>query len=108
MNKALRPCPFCGGSDVYMGRDPGDERDHVVWCRSCGAHGGAGYYPGLARENWNRRAERTCHMTFEAHEYRYRCSRCGCLSETYRSADGKWYAPDYCPRCGARVATEEA
>lgn len=50
--------------------------------------------------------ERTCRMTFEAHEYRYRCSRCGCLSETSRSTDGKWYAPEYCTACGARVVSE--
>ena len=51
--------------------------------------------------------ERTCHMPFDDREYRYRCSRCGCLSETYRHADGKYYAPDYCPHCGARVVEED-
>lgn len=47
--------------------------------------------------------ERTCRMRFDDQEYRYRCSRCGCLSETYRSTDGKWYEPQYCTACGARV-----
>lgn len=47
--------------------------------------------------------ERTCRMRFDDREYRYRCSRCGCLSETYRSTDGKWYAPEHCTACGARV-----
>ena len=51
--------------------------------------------------------ERTCRMPFDDREYRYRCSRCGCLSETYRHADGKYYAPDYCPHCGARVVEED-
>ena len=96
MNKALKPCPFCGGSDVYMGRDPGDERDHVVWCRSCGAHGGVGYYPGLARENWNRRAERTCHYVYDREICAWRCSECGGLETVGDHVR-------CCPDCGARV-----
>ena len=47
--------------------------------------------------------ERTCRMRFDDREYRYKCSRCGCLNETYRSTDGKWYTPEYCAHCGARV-----
>lgn len=56
-------------------------------------------------ERWNRRAERTCRMRFDDREYRYRCSRCGCLSETYRGTDGKWYAPEYCSSCGAKAVS---
>lgn len=47
--------------------------------------------------------ERTCRMPFDDREYRYRCSRCGCLSEIYRDTDVKWYAPKYYTHCGARV-----
>ena len=47
--------------------------------------------------------ERTCRMRFDDREHRYRCSRCGCLSETYRGTDGKWYAPEHCTACGARA-----
>lgn len=52
--------------------------------------------------------ERTCRMQFDDWEYRYRCSRCGCLSGTYRGTDGKWYAPEYCTSCGARVVLDGA
>ena len=45
----------------------------------------------------------TCRMTFDEREYRYRCSSCGCLTETYRDVGGKFYAPDYCSHCGARA-----
>lgn len=50
--------------------------------------------------------ERTCCMVFDERKYRYRCSRCACLNETYLDVDGKFYAPDYCSHCGSRTVTE--
>lgn len=103
MAEELRSFPFCGGSDVHMMRDTGDERDHVVWCRSCGAHGGVGYNPWLAREKWNRRSERTCRvvrggeMSPTGVQRERRCSECGKILTRFGS---------YCPNCGARVVGE--
>lgn len=49
---------------------------------------------------------RTCLMTFDDDEFRYRCSACGGLSETYRHPNGKYYVPEFCPCCGAKVVDE--
>ncbi len=48
--------------------------------------------------------ERTCRMGAPI-DGEYRCGECSHLSrETYRPDKG-WYAPEYCPHCGARVVS---
>lgn len=123
MNAGLKPCPLCGSTNLVGSTDVGIRMDHedchapdgvvaTVYCDDCGCQVqakvpcGGGYDSANDKvfEKWNRRAERTCRMTFDCREYRYRCSRCGCLNETYRDVDGKFCAPDYCSHCGARAA----
>jgi Lar family restriction alleviation protein len=75
LNKALKPCPFCGGSPERVSRD-GDERNCYARtvkyrCTSCNASSGeacgdaskGGYADNRtverrAVEAWNRRTER--------------------------------------------------
>lgn len=106
MEETLRPCPFCGAEAEIVRNGSGS---YFVRCtnKQCAAKTRL-YHENEngARLAWNRRAERTCRMRFDDRELRYRCSRCGCLSETYRSTDGRWYAPEYCTACGARVVSE--
>lgn len=106
MTQAMNPCPFCGGEAVVC--EYTDESMVYVKCSACGAMSGtvqATYEK--ADENWNRRAERTCHIDmpvidWETGETDYRCSACGF------SADPQDWAEtyDYCPRCGAKVVDE--
>lgn len=113
----LKPCPFCGCNAGVLEREQlNGPTLYKIVCNSktCRGHDHAGNVGAwlengwresreIAAQIWNRRAERTCRMQFDDGELRYRCSRCGCLSEAYRDADGKWYAPDYCTGCGAKV-----
>lgn len=112
MDDELKPCPFCAGEcrivktswgycPQCQGRD-----DDGVWCHMHVLPLPSYNTPEEAAEAWNRRADRTCRMTFDGREYGYRCSRCGCITETYRDTDGKFYAPDYCSHCGARVVRD--
>ena len=54
----LKPCPFCGGTDLYIYID-GEEflRDFEVYCAECG--GQVSYFgtEADAIAAWNRRAE---------------------------------------------------
>ena len=110
MAETLKPCPFCGGEAHIKEVVSACSVVYTVGCSDSECMGFETLLckttPEEAIEAWNRRAERTCRIQFDDQEYRYRCSRCGCLSETYRSTDGKWYAPEYCPHCGARVVSE--
>ena len=109
----LMPCPFCGGEAHLESDSDGSAYtvvDHKASCFLSDYDTRRWFYgegeespEDIAASEWNQRAERMCCMRFDTREYRYRCSRCGCLSETYRSTDGKWYAPEYCTACGARV-----
>lgn len=50
--------------------------------------------------------DQACEMTYTGsftaiHFARWKCGRCG----AYAFAPGKWNAPRFCPRCGARVVT---
>lgn len=114
----LKPCPFCGCNAGVLEREQlNGPTLYKIVCNSkkCRGHDHAGNVGAwlengwresreIAAQIWNRRSERTCRMQFDDGELRYRCSRCGCLSEAYRdAADGKWYAPDYCTGCGAKV-----
>ena len=116
----LKSCPFCGSNAAVLEHERlSGVMLYKIVCgsKACRGHDhvgnvGAWFENGwresreIAAQIWNRRAERTCRMQFDGHEYRYRCSRCGCLSETYRGTDGKWCAPEYCTACGARVVRE--
>ena len=63
----LKPCPFCGGTNIVMCREPNFWEGHingyqyqVVCDASCGGCGSScGYEESIteAREAWNRRAE---------------------------------------------------
>ena len=101
MAETLKPCPFCGEEAVVCGHP--DELMVYVKCSKCGAMSGcAEATEEKAAENWNRRAERTCHMSVAANG-QYRCSACGHMQDdTYRGDKG-WYPPEYCAHCGARV-----
>ena len=54
---ALKPCPFCGDSDV-RNRDSGDATDCFPWqvsCRECDGQAGSGATEEEAARNWNAR-----------------------------------------------------
>ena len=59
MNEELKPCPFCGGSDIDFNFVFAPEFTHYgfyYYCTKCRA---AAYYAGTkraARKKWNRRA----------------------------------------------------
>lgn len=112
MSDELKPCPFCGGSEIYAEEyehHPGAVRWRV-FCAGCmaGVDTGTRQSMGQAVQDWNRRAERTCRMEYNEQwshdEYYptecYNCSECGHM--TY---DG---VPTFCPNCGARVIEEGA
>jgi Lar family restriction alleviation protein len=50
--QSLRPCPFCGGSDVWIN---GDLDPKFVVCRKCWAFGPTAPTVTQAAERWNRR-----------------------------------------------------
>jgi Lar family restriction alleviation protein len=56
----LLPCPFCGGSDVYIDRAPNGQPDWVQ-CDGCGAHGPYSGEPNdtdaAVSSAWNRQRE---------------------------------------------------
>jgi Lar family restriction alleviation protein len=54
LEKNLKPCPFCGSTDVHLN---GDDRWNIVICLGCGANGGADLGISGAAEVWNQRAE---------------------------------------------------
>lgn len=49
----LKPCPFCGSSDVNSG---GDDKVVGVWCNNCGATGPNVYLTINGDFDWNTRA----------------------------------------------------
>jgi len=54
--KGLKPCPFCGGTSMYMdsiGLDGAVE--YFICCRDCYCEGPTGAIPLMAREWWNER-----------------------------------------------------
>ncbi len=50
MTEALKPCPFCGGTDLSSG---GDDKVVGYWCNTCEATGPNHY----GKHDWNRRAD---------------------------------------------------
>ena len=105
----LLPCPFCGGEAVV--RRGNVSKLYYVRCSNieCAALPITDGFSteGQAARAWNRRAERTCRVTFERifDEYPYEaphCSECGQFFAGY--VRGTW--PHFCPNCGARVVYE--
>lgn len=106
MSDELLPCPFCGGEaefETYGGTAC------AVTCRKCrcGTPTVSLNDGERAVEVWNRRAERTCRMTFDdVSSSLYsgpmlKCSKCGACVP--REFSGPY---NYCPNCGARVVGE--
>lgn len=50
---ALKPCPFCGSSNVKQG---GDDKVVGVWCENCQASGPNGYLTINGDFDWNTRS----------------------------------------------------
>lgn len=106
--KALKPCPFCGGeadiSDEGIGTEP--ER-YWAYCSNpaCFVEGTAAYATEAeAIAAWNSRAERTCHnASYRLDESRFHCSVCGFGCWVKDVSDGRDKLPNYCPNCGAKV-----
>lgn len=56
MSAELKPCPFCGGNEVYR-----EHTDNMrIWwfsCFACGTNGPRKLSPEDAETAWNRRAD---------------------------------------------------
>ena len=116
MSEELRPCFFCEHDEARVivvdeVTDAGAEEATVplyaASCPYCGARGPMALSEDEAVEAWNRRAERTCRMTFDdVSSSLYsgpmlKCSKCGACVP--REFSGPY---NYCPSCGARVVGE--
>ena len=116
MSDELLPCPFCGGEAKIFSSEEGGTWD--VQCQSCGALPFL-VSPREARSRgiepmdylvaaWNRRVERTCHMSEHNdlqprgwYIHYWECSDC---HAHYRGKD----MPRFCHNCGARVLGGDA
>lgn len=118
MNELL-PCPFCNGEArlVTFYTMEGSRQGHIK-CDKCGAMSEhlACKDMGKVEEElealWNKRAERTCHITpmdaagnppYRKGDIIYNsltdgCSKCGYPFDTLNHGE-----PNYCPNCGAKV-----
>jgi Lar family restriction alleviation protein len=131
MAETLKPCPFCGGTNLatsycaYTNMDhefmPDTVHMHVfdLYCKECGCRvqaGGDTYYGAkdAVFEKWNRRAERTCRNVCEwsIATFHFTCSECGAEIDGDDWGDSPVFVGDYheqlryCPNCGARVVEE--
>lgn len=52
----LKPCPFCGGEDLLVGRFK-DTHAYYVSCVFCGCQAIDNLYEDLAQRRWNTRAD---------------------------------------------------
>ena len=62
MSNKLKPCPFCGDSDIHESNIKEVHpafgiSGYAVWCWHCGAYGGSRNSPNLAVKAWNRRPD---------------------------------------------------
>ena len=128
MAETLKPCPFCGSTNLVGSLDAGICMDHedcdapdgvvaTLYCDECGCQIQAKVPLKDARradanakvfEKWNRRAERTCRVEcyppgYEDNLHYEVCSECGTILTASRPGDGHAARASYCPRCGARV-----
>lgn len=104
----LKPCPFCGSTNVHMSDGEKDWMQYV-YCEDCNAIGPDGNTMISYAEAWNQRAERTCKNT--DNKDGFTCSACGCviLEDDLSCLSGQGrlrfllHYPHYCPNCGAKV-----
>lgn len=124
MSKDLKPCPFCGSTNISACYDPHDPRDFIVVCNSCLAQSSAAFSARKAINKWNKRVERTCHIVTTRRSFSQtqdkiskKCSECGhVFGETEirpllpgfgdMIEIGSVDIPNYCPNCGAKVVDE--
>lgn len=100
MSDELKPCPFCGGSEIYAEEyehHPGAVRWRV-FCAGCmaGVDTGTRQSMGQAVQDWNRRAERAClakPYEVDGETGFYDCIECECGEVNDVSAR-------YCNGCG--------
>ena len=57
MNEKLKPCPFCGNTDVLLFEGAGRGGARIVIC-DCGASGALSYSKKEAIDAWNRRSSK--------------------------------------------------
>ena len=126
MSEELKPCPFCGGSEIYAEEyehHPGAVRWRV-FCAGCmaGIDTGTRQSMGQAVQDWNRRAERTCRVEVERRKLSQTqtavvktCSGCGFEFGVEKENTLPFEVtlnvvvpPNDCPHCGARVIEEES
>ena len=93
MTDELKPCPFCGGSNLEVVDTP---QGYFIDC-SCGCFTGDFETREAAIDAWNTRAERTC-ANMSSTPGQFTCSEC----------HDTWVKPavdifNYCPSCGAKV-----
>lgn len=105
MTDELKPCPFCGNTNIAFNFETFGNGMRMVtsFCSAChpatiAEARGVGDTEEEAIEqavdNWNTRAERTCRPT-PMYNTIFECDVCGEID-----ADG---VPNYCPGCGAKV-----
>lgn len=112
MSDELKPCPFCGCSDVSMytnGTDV-DDYSYVVECDGCGCTLDTGFESEeRAIEEWNRRKEperKKGKWEDSGWKIIYRCSECGNYLDFSGLNAGRGDA-NFCPHCGADMRGEE-
>lgn len=54
-NEKLKPCPFCGSTDIVIAQKPGFSSGGYALCRGCCATTMSSIYTDEAIANWNRR-----------------------------------------------------
>lgn len=110
-----KPCPFCGDKRISTRYEIYDDTGMYFarcFCQACESSGAlaVGGTKDEARddaiEEWNRRAESTCHMDLtetDTHEVTYRtweCDECG------QSCEEVFGSYEYCPHCGRKVVQD--
>ena len=60
MNEELKPCPFCGYTEIEMESRDGTEYYYKfrAYCPKCGTKQPWEHYEAVAASNWNGRAEK--------------------------------------------------
>lgn len=90
--EALKPCPFCGGTDILVGIErigvhEDGQLNCVLVCQGCGARSPIDEREAVCKELWNRRADDDA----EARGYR-RGLEAGIAAAQYEI--DKWSDPD--------------
>ena len=103
MSESLKPCPFCGNTNILVYEEEG-KFGFTEWIVECDSHYCAcqptahdSYQTKVeAVEAWNTRAERTCRYD-PTDRCTYVCTSCG------REVEMLHIGYNYCPNCGAKV-----